>query len=168
MIRPPPRSPLFPYTTLFRSSRLDVVNQIRHFLDFLRGSLGQPVQCDFLIAWRSITMTTRITRNAIPSIFVLLFVSVVCQAQSNFATLNGTVLDPQDKAVPGSSIQLIAVSTNAVRQVTSNEDGVFQITGLLPGPYKLDVTASGFAAFTETVRLEVGQQMNLDLHLKLS
>ena len=66
-------------------------------------------------------MTTRITRNAIPSIFVLLFVSIVCQAQSNFATLNGTVLDPQDKAVPGSSIQLIAVSTNAVRQVTSNE-----------------------------------------------
>src|SRR6476646_5899812 len=111
---------------------------------------------------------TRITRNAISPILVLFFFAPVCQAQSNYATLKGTVLDPQDKAVPGASIQLIAVGTNAARQVTSNEDGVFQITGLLPGPYKLDVTASGFAALTENVQLEVGQQMNLNLHLKLS
>src|SRR3712207_6932638 len=41
MIRPPPRSTLFPYTTLFRSPRLE---RGVHDLDF--GQVGQPVACN--------------------------------------------------------------------------------------------------------------------------
>jgi hypothetical protein len=89
-------------------------------------------------------------------------------AQSNYASLSGTVYDPQRQAIPGASVQLTADSTHAVRQVVSNEQGIFQITGLLPDLYKISVQAPGFALLNQSVRLEVGQPTTLDLDLKLS
>ncbi|MDX6577617.1 MAG: hypothetical protein QOE96_3570, partial [Blastocatellia bacterium] len=89
-------------------------------------------------------------------------------AQSNYASLGGTVYDPQHQAIPGASVQLTSDSTHAVRQIVSNEQGMFQITGLLPDLYKVTVQAPGFALFNQSVRLEVGQPTTLDVDLKLS
>src|SRR5258706_349295 len=89
-------------------------------------------------------------------------------AQSNYASLSGTVYDPQHRAIPGAAVQLTADSTHAVRQVVSNEQGIFQITGLLPDQYKVSVQAPGFALCNESVRLEVGQSTALDVDLALS
>jgi len=100
--------------------------------------------------------------------FFLLLVSSTVLAQSNYASLSGTVFDPQQQAVPGAAIQLTSDSTGASRQVTSNEQGVFQVTGVLPGAYKLTVQATGFAQLTQNVTLEVGQQMTLNVGLKVS
>jgi hypothetical protein len=89
-------------------------------------------------------------------------------AQSNYASLSGTVYDPQHQAIPGAAVQLTSDSTHAVRQVVSNEQGIFQITGLLPDLYKVSVQAPGFAPFNQAVRLEVGQPTTLDADLQLS
>ena len=62
----------------------------------------------------------------------------------------------------------MSVGTHAARRVSSNEQGIFQIPGLLPGDYELEVQASGFAPLNQTLRLEVGQQMTLDINLKLA
>ena len=62
---------------------------------------------------------------------------------------------------------LTALNTQATRQATSNEQGTFQFTGLLPGEYKLDVRSTNFANLTQTVRLEVGQQMTLTIKLEV-
>jgi hypothetical protein len=97
-----------------------------------------------------------------------LFIQLSCFGQSNYASLSGTVFDPQRQAVPGASVQLISTSTRAVRQVTSNEQGIYQITALLPEEYKLSVQAAGFSASTQTVHLEVGQQMTCDVTLQLT
>ncbi len=99
---------------------------------------------------------------------VLLLASSTSFGQSNFAKLSGTVFDPQQKALPGASVQLTSDSTHALREVTSNEQGIFQVTGLLPGDYKLAVQAPGFAPLTLSVTLEVGQQLTADVNLKLS
>lgn len=98
----------------------------------------------------------------------LLLASSTSLGQSNYAHLTGSVLDPQQKAVPGASVQLTSESTHASRQVTSNEQGRFQVTGLLPGDYKLAVDAPGFAPWTLNLTLEVGQQKTVDVGLKLS
>jgi hypothetical protein len=98
----------------------------------------------------------------------LLLTSLNSLGQSNYANLSGTVFDPQQKAVPGASVEITSDNTQASRQVTSNEQGIFQFTGLLPGDYKLAVQAAGFASLTQNVTLEVGQQMTLDVGLKLS
>ncbi|MEK6280817.1 MAG: carboxypeptidase regulatory-like domain-containing protein [Acidobacteriota bacterium] len=97
-----------------------------------------------------------------------LLAPVICQGQSNYAALNGTVLDQQQQVVPGAEVQVTSVSTRAVRQVRSNEQGNYQITGLLPGDYKLAAEAQGFAPWGQTLSLEVGQQMTCDVNLKVS
>jgi len=97
-----------------------------------------------------------------------LFIQVNCLGQSNYASLSGTVFDPQHQAIPGASLQLMSVGTRAIRQVTSNEQGTYQITALLPEEYKLTVQASGFSSLTQTVNLEVGQQTTCDVTLQLS
>ena len=100
-------------------------------------------------------------------LFLLSF-SPAALGQSNYASLSGTVFDPQQQAIPGASIQLTSDSTSVSRQSTTNEQGIFQVTGLLPGQYKFSVQAAGFAALQQNVTLEVGQQMTLDVTLKLS
>src|SRR5947207_2364558 len=97
-----------------------------------------------------------------------LSIHINCMGQSNYASLSGTIFDPQHHAVPGASIQLVSVSTHAVRQATSNEQGIYQITALLPEEYKLNVQASGFSASTQTVHLEVGQQTTCEVTLQLT
>jgi hypothetical protein len=96
------------------------------------------------------------------------FVASPAAGQSNYASISGTVLDPQRRAIPGATVRVTSATTRAARQVSANDEGVFQLTGLLPGEYKLDVEAKGFASLTKTVSLEVGQQMTLDIDLTLS
>jgi outer membrane receptor protein involved in Fe transport len=44
-------------------------------------------------------------------------------------------------------------------------DGLFEISALMPGEYTMNVEAPGFTPVQQQVRLEVGQQMRLDLML---
>ena len=101
-------------------------------------------------------------------LLLLLFAASPVSGQSNYATLSGTVFDPRHQAVPGAAVQVTSASTQAARQASTNDQGAFQLTGLLPGEYKLTVEAKGFAVLTQAVNLEVGQQMTLDVELKLS
>ncbi|HEY6807022.1 MAG TPA: carboxypeptidase regulatory-like domain-containing protein [Pyrinomonadaceae bacterium] len=102
------------------------------------------------------------------SLFFFLATSATVFGQSNYATFSGKVYDPQHQVIAGASVQLTASSTNVSRTAVSNDEGSFQVTGLLPGNYKLSVQASGFATVNENVTLEVAQQMTLDINLKVS
>ena len=94
-------------------------------------------------------------------VFVLVSVFAVCQI--NYAFLGGTINDPQGKAFAGAEIELTSSSTHAVRSARSNDEGIFEITGLLPGDYELKVQAPGFSPLAQSLRLEVAQQMVLKL-----
>ena len=93
---------------------------------------------------------------------------VLCQGQSNYGSVNGTIFDPQQQVVPGASLRLTSITTEATRQLASNEHGGYQFTGLLPGEYKLTAEATGFAIWNQTFNLEVGQQMKCDVTLSVS
>src|SRR5437868_4931739 len=98
----------------------------------------------------------------------LLWVAPAALGQSNYAVVSGTVLDPQQSPVAGASVVLTSKETHAARRVSTNSQGIFQLTGILPGEFDLSVGASGFAQLTHPLRLEVGQQLELNLSLKLA
>src|SRR5215470_19331880 len=102
------------------------------------------------------------------SFLLLITISATSFAQSNYATLVGTVSDPQNRPLPGAAVQLTSAGTQAIRKVVSNEFGLYRVTGLLPGDYELEVTLSGFASMKQSLRLEVGQQLTLDVSLRLA
>src|SRR5216110_35908 len=98
----------------------------------------------------------------------LLALSPGAFGQSNYAVVTGTVTDPQQGPVAGAAIVLTSKETHAERRGSTNSQGIFQITGVLPGEYDLSVAASGFAQLIRPLRLEVGQQLDLNLSLRLA
>src|SRR6266849_3628093 len=98
----------------------------------------------------------------------LLFAAPCSFGQSNYAVVRGTVLDPQHNPVPGAGVQITSAATHAVRRAVSNDQGIFEITALWPGDYEIAVQSAGFSPLAQTVRLEVNQQLALDLNLKLA
>jgi len=96
-----------------------------------------------------------------------LLVAFPLYGQSNYAVLTGFVTDLQRLPVAGAAVQLTAVSTGAIRRVITNQQGLFEAPALLPDDYELKVEASGFAIITQTLRLEVGQKLALNITLKL-
>lgn len=86
-------------------------------------------------------------------------------AQSNLAVLGGSVTDPQFRSVAGAAIVLTSKNTGATRQVQTNDQGMFELLGLQPGDYDLSVSATGFAAQRQQLRLEVAQRLTVDFQL---
>ena len=78
------------------------------------------------------------------------------------ATIQGTVVDIDDDPIPNASVTLQSPSTSPVTVLTS-EDGSFAIRDATPGSaYQITVTAEGFSAWSSSVTVEPGQNVNLD------
>jgi len=73
----------------------------------------------------------------------LLLLPGAALAQFN-ASLSGTVLDATQAAIPGASVTLTNLQTQAIVTVQSSGDGFYHFGELSPGNYKLDVVAKGF------------------------
>src|SRR5579859_6336857 len=97
----------------------------------------------------------------------LLTVVSGARAQSNYAVVRGSILDPQHRPVAGARVHLTSNETGAAREVAANETGLYEIAGLQPGSYVLTVESGGFQQAQEKLELEVGQQATVDIHLRL-
>ena len=98
-------------------------------------------------------------------ILFLLGLAVPGFGQSNYALLTGTITDPQHLPVAGAAVELTAASTGAIRRVVTNQQGLFEAPALLPDNYQLKVEASGLATARQSLRLEVGQKLALEITL---
>jgi hypothetical protein len=81
---------------------------------------------------------------------ILVFAVFVCLASlaaaQSTSSLNGSVTDPTGAAVAGASITLTEPATGSKRTTTSNASGLYQFLDVPPGEYRLEATATGFAA----------------------
>ncbi len=103
------------------------------------------------------------------AVLLLLFAfALPLLGQSNFGAVTGTVTDAQHLPIAGATIELTAASTGAVRRTVTNQEGLFEAPALLPDAYQLKAQTPGFAVFTESLTLEVGQKLALDVSLKLN
>ncbi|HXJ42131.1 MAG TPA: carboxypeptidase-like regulatory domain-containing protein, partial [Bryobacteraceae bacterium] len=88
-------------------------------------------------------------------------------AQSNLATISGVITDPSEKTIAAAEIRLRNAETGATRNVTTSSVGHFEASGLTPGEYAAEIRAQGFAAANRSIRLEVGQNLRLDVRLTI-
>jgi hypothetical protein len=88
-------------------------------------------------------------------------------AQSNLATINGTITDPGGRTVAQAEVRVRSAETAALRLALTGPAGQFEIPGLVPGEYRIEVQAAGFAIAKHSLRLEVGQNARLDLSLTI-
>src|SRR5258706_7410209 len=85
--------------------------------------------------------------------------------QSNYAVLTGAVTDPQHLPVAGATVELTAASTGAPRRVVTNQQGRFEAPALLPDDYELRIETLGLATGKQSLRMEVGQKLALEIML---
>ena len=97
----------------------------------------------------------------------LLLALAIAHAQSNYAVVRGSILDPQSRPVAGARVLIKSTGTDAQREVAANSSGFYEIDALQPGSYQLTVESPGFTQTTQTIELEVGQQATIDVTLKL-
>ena len=102
------------------------------------------------------------------TVFILLTLPAVIHAQSNYATLRGSVTDKDQHAIPQAHIRLTAAATGAVRDLSADAAGLYVAEGLQPGAYHVEISSADFASSNESIQLEVGQQMTLDERLAVS
>ena len=98
----------------------------------------------------------------------LLLFAVVVGAQTALGTLRGTVLDEQGGALPGVTVTIRHVETNTVQTTVSSGDGKYFVPNLRPGAYELLSELSGFAPRRQTLELRVGQDVTVNVAMKLA
>ena len=88
-------------------------------------------------------------------------------AQSGSGVISGIVQQHENgPALPGATVEVVNDATGVRTATVSNEEGVYRISGLVPGSYTLDATLSGFAAVKRgPIVLAVAQVLALDLEL---
>ena len=87
---------------------------------------------------------------------------------SNTGTVTGVVKDEKGGLVPGASVKLVNVGTNFERSTTTSSDGVYEITQLVPGNYRLEVQATGFSKYVQDpVVVNVLQRTTVNPDLKV-
>ena len=106
----------------------------------------------------AMTFGEPMTRKVFIAFVIYLAAALVgAHAQSNYAMVSGSILDPQHRPIANARVYITASETGAKREVVSNASGLYEIAGLLPGTYTLAVDNHGFKQATQTLSLEVGQ-----------
>jgi len=76
------------------------------------------------------------------ALFVLM--AAIAYGQAGLGSITGTVMDISGSVIPGAKIALVQLSTKTTRNVTTNEQGIFNLSSVVPGEYTLTIAAAGF------------------------
>jgi hypothetical protein len=112
--------------------------------------------------------SSSLLRTVIRAIFLLLYVSVptLLRAQNPNGALRGEVQDASAARVAGARVVAESAGSSITREATTNERGEFRLEGLLPGSYRVTVTAKGFGHATADVAVAVSQVRDIAVTLK--
>lgn len=107
--------------------------------------------------------------NFLAGILVLILSGVLVSFGQEFrGTITGTVADPSGAVVPGATVVILNTETNVSTNTTTNDEGVYTFPLLLPGKYKLTVTAQNFkTTVQENVQLSVDDRLTIDMQLQI-
>jgi len=78
------------------------------------------------------------------SAFVGLLVSAVSWGQQVSGSITGVVRDPAGSIVPNAKVVLVNVLQNDIREMSTNNEGIFLFNPLKPSEYNLTIEVSGF------------------------
>src|SRR5215211_4703880 len=110
---------------------------------------------------------SRTVRSTFLGLLVFLLAPSNGWAQST-AQINGTVADESGGVLPGATVTAIQTDTGLRREAVTDADGAYALTNLPIGPYRLEVSLSGFRSYVQTgVVLQVGSNPVIGVKLQL-
>lgn len=107
------------------------------------------------------------TRSLALALALIAFSASPLVAQQASSGMQGKVVDESGLPLPGVTIVVTHAQSGMFRQVVSNADGTYYLTGVLPGPYKIVAELSGFNKFERSIQLTVGNVSAIDITLRV-
>lgn len=115
---------------------------------------------------KTLTLTVAFALAVVTMIFLS---NTPVMAQATTGTLKGTVVDPNGAAIAGAAVTVKNEATGIEVTSTSNSEGAFSFTNLIPGKYSVTVApSSGFKTKTTTgVDVRLGQETDIKVDLAI-
>jgi hypothetical protein len=102
-------------------------------------------------------------------IWALALAPCAIDAQVLYGSLTGTVTDPSQALIPGASVHVVNLDTGVVKEVNTNESGIYLIGDLQPGRYRITISARSFGSVTsEGLTVEANRVRRFDASLKVA
>lgn len=99
---------------------------------------------------------------------ILFCLTTAVPASAQTASVLGTIADQSGAIVVGAKVSATNTQTNASRETTSNDTGLYRLTNLVPGSYEIDAQKDGFKiARVANLVLTVNQTSTIDLTLEV-
>ena len=108
---------------------------------------------------RSASLTTFVALLAITAV-----ISGFTASAQNFSSVSGLVVDPQGAVLPGVTLTLTNLQTQAKYEVRTLQTGQFEFVGLPDGDFRLTARQPGFQTLDERITV-VGRDLRRDLSL---
>lgn len=89
-------------------------------------------------------------------------------AQEARGTIVGRVSDATGAVIPGATVDVSNKAMGTTQTSTTNQEGLYQVTYLLPGQYQVSVEAQGFKKHVlESVEVRVGDRLELNVTVEV-
>jgi hypothetical protein len=81
--------------------------------------------------------------------------------------ITGIVKDPSGSAVPGAQVKATQTDTGLDRTALTGQDGGYALPNLPVGPYRLEISKTGFSTSVQTLILQVATSPTVDVQLQV-
>ena len=88
-------------------------------------------------------------------------------AQGELGTITGTLTDAQGGVMPGVTATAVNLDTNVKTSAVTNASGVYVLTSLVNGRYRLTCTLDGFSPVVRELEMRAGDRLRVDLTLTI-
>ena len=89
-------------------------------------------------------------------------------AQQGQSSVQGRVLDVSGASLPGVTILVTHEGSGVFRNVVSGADGSYFVTGLVPGPYRIEAELAGFRKYERRgLVLQIGTTATVEITLEI-
>jgi len=100
------------------------------------------------------------------ALLILALSAKTAHGQAVYGSLTGTVTDTQGAAVAGAKVTITNISKGSVDETTTNDNGNFSATHLIPDNYKIRIEATGFKSYEiASIRVDVDSTIRADAQL---
>jgi hypothetical protein len=101
-------------------------------------------------------------------LLTVLFLAVSLYAQETRGRIAGRVSDTTRAPIPGATVTITDATRGTTVTATTNSEGLFQVTYLLPGTYQVTVEVAGFKKHVQdNVRLQMNETRDLAIVLEV-
>lgn len=99
------------------------------------------------------------------SVFLFVVACFPLFAQTPVGIIAGVITDESGAIVPNATVKIRNMATGAVRELTSNADGIFSAPSLPAGVYEIRVELKGFRTVIREATVEIGLTTSADIRL---